>query len=196
MPKKKSVALASKRFIELAEKLDEYYVAVSEGTDLTNQEVTWTCEAAIIKLNAYFEHLMLNALVGAINNDTTLLTPPTGVKFPTHLTDEVCEYIVTGGRYFDFRGRDGLLKVLQAYVPKTHYLVRIVGRKKYQDSLDKMIALRNFAAHESSQGKKRAKELVGKLTASGVWLKKHNRFLDISHDLKELAKELGQAAPY
>jgi hypothetical protein len=64
MPKKKSVALASKRFIELAEKLDEYYVAVSEGTDLTNQEVTWTCEAAIIKLNAYFEHLMLNAWEG------------------------------------------------------------------------------------------------------------------------------------
>jgi hypothetical protein len=59
-----------------------------------------------------------------------------------------------------------------------------------------LIALRNFAAHESSQGKKRAAELVGRLTASGVWLKKNNRFLDLSNRLKELATELGQAAPY
>lgn len=194
--KKKSVALASKRFIELAEKLDEYYVAVSEGTDLTDQEVTWTCEAAIIKLNAYFEHLMLDALVGAINNDTKLLTPSTGVKFPPHLTDEVCEYLVTGGGYFDFSGYSGLIRLLRSYLPGSHYLIQVVSQRKYRDPLNKMIALRNFAAHESPQGKKQAKQLVGRLTASGVWLKRKNHYLQISHPLKELAEELGQAAPY
>lgn len=142
MARKKSVRKASERFVDLAERLEEYYVAVSEGTDLLPQEVTWACEAAIIKLNAYFEHLMLNALVGAINNDTTTLTNSTGVPFPKHLTDEVCEYIVTSGRYFDFRGRDGLIKVLKTYVPGNHYLVKTVSKPKYRDTLDKLIALR------------------------------------------------------
>jgi hypothetical protein len=196
MPRKKSVRKASERFVDLASRLEEYYVAVSEGTDLLPQEVTWACEAAIIKLSAYFELLMLNALVGAINNDTAMLTESTGVPFPKHLTDEVCEYIVTSGRYFDYRGRDGLIKVLKSFVPRDHYLVRIVSKQKYVAALDKVISLRNFAAHESRQSKQRAAELVGNLAASGVWLKKGNHFLELSDRLKELATELGQAAPY
>lgn len=56
-----------------------------------------------------------------------------------------------------------------------------------------MIAPRNFAAHESSQGKKRDAELVERLTSSDVWLKKNNRFLGLSNRLKDLATEHGQA---
>ncbi len=38
--------------------------------------------AELIKLSAQFEHLVLHALVGAINNDSSLLTATTGVTFP------------------------------------------------------------------------------------------------------------------
>ena len=58
-----------------------------------------------------FEQLMLFAIVCAINNDTKTISDSTGVEFPKHLTDEVCEYLVLGGRYFDFKGRDGLIRV-------------------------------------------------------------------------------------
>jgi hypothetical protein len=86
---------------------------------------------------------MLDTLVGAINNDTSTLSGSTGIDFPRHLTDEVPEYIVTGGRYFDFRGRDGLIKLLRQYVPENHYVVDIVKRQKHRVTLERLVALRN-----------------------------------------------------
>lgn len=33
---------------------------------------------------------------GVINDDTTTISEVSGVDFPKHLTDEVCEYLVLG----------------------------------------------------------------------------------------------------
>lgn len=196
MPRKKSVQGAASRFAEQVQSLEQYYKDVL-ASDLGAQAKTWACEAAILKLAVYFEHLMLRALVGAINNDTATLSAKAGIEFPRHLTDEVCEYIVTGGRYFDFRGRDGLIRLLKRFVPKDHYLVTIVSQPRYQVTLDRMIALRNLAAHESTAGRKAARQEVHpKIVVAGVWLKRKNRFLDLTERLLDLADELGIAAPY
>src|SRR6266511_1611586 len=123
MPRKKSVRSAAEKFIERSDALSDYY-ANAVAAKLSDQEATWAVEAAIIKLSVYFEHLMLEALVGAINNDTTTVSSSVGIPFPKHLTDEICEYLVTGGGYFDFRGRDGLIKLLRRFVPEDHYLLQ------------------------------------------------------------------------
>jgi hypothetical protein len=196
MPRKKSIQGAAVRFVQLVDTLETYYEGVLVS-DLSAKAVTWACEAAVIKLHVYFEHLILDTLVGAINNDTSTLSGSTGIDFPRHLTDEVCEYIVTGGRYFDFRGRDGLIKLLRQYVPENHYVVDIVKRQKYRVTLERLVALRNLAAHESSVGKKIAKEAVDpNLGSAGVWLKRDNQFLHLTERLKEFAEELREAAPY
>jgi hypothetical protein len=196
MPRKKSVRIAAERFVALVDSLETYYSEVL-ASGLSAQAVTWGCEAAIVKLSVRLEHLMLHALVGAINNDTSTLAGSTGIPFPKHLTDEVCEFIVTGGRYFDFRGRDGLIKLLHNFVPEDHYLLKTVKKPKYRVPLERLFALRNFAAHESRQGKVIAAEAVSEnIGAAGAWIKRHNRFLDLSGRLKELAKEIRDAAPY
>jgi hypothetical protein len=196
MPRKKSVKSAAARFVLQAESLEQYYEDVL-GSDLRAQAQTWACEAAILKLAVYFEHLMLHALVGAINNDTATLSAKAGIDFPRHLTDEVCEYIVTGGRYFDFRGRDGLIRLLKQYVPKDHYLVQIVASPRYSTTLERLIALRNLAAHESGAGRKVAKAKVAAgIAVAGAWLKREERFLALTERLKELAEDLQHAAPY
>jgi len=46
-------------------------------------------EYAVIRLYREFESLILQGLVGAINNDTSTLSATSGVQFPKHLTDEV-----------------------------------------------------------------------------------------------------------
>ena len=71
---------------------------------------------------------MLDTLVGALNNDTSTLSTRTGFSFPKHLTDEVCRFLVTGRGYFDFKGRDGLIKTLKQYLPDDHYLVEVVSK--------------------------------------------------------------------
>jgi len=196
MPRKKSIRAAANRFIRWSEALETYYRDVVDS-DLGAQTVTWACESAVVKLYVYFEHLMLDTLVGAVNNNTATLTQSTGINFPRHLTDEVCEYIVTGGRFFDFRGRDGLIRLLKRYVPEKHYVVRLVKKQRYRQTLERLVALRNLAAHESRVGKRVAKIVVDpSLGSAGVWLRRDDRFLDLTDRLKELARELRRAAPY
>lgn len=196
MPKKKSAKKAARDFLTLASELEEFLQRV-EGSELSDREISWAYEAALIKLSASFEQLMLRALVAAINNDTTQLSLSTGVKFPTHLTDKVCEFIVTGGTYLDFRGRDGLIKTLGHFLPSDHYLASTVKKATYRQALERLIALRNFAAHESAQSKRFAKEAVGvRLSSAGAWTKKQGRFGTIAGKLRELAQEIEGQAPY
>src|SRR5437773_446293 len=67
---------------------------------LTPKHITWAYEYAIIRLYRDFEDLMLNALKGAINNDTSTISQTTDIQFPQSLSDAVCEYLIVGNRYF------------------------------------------------------------------------------------------------
>jgi hypothetical protein len=200
MPKKKSARVAADKFVTAATNLEGYCSSI-DGSSLSDFDKTVAHEAALTRLNAEFEQLMLASLVAAINNDTAgTISARTDVVFPKHLTDPVCEYIVTGGGYFDFKGRDGLIKTLTDYLPNSqprHYLVDAVRKQRYRTSLERLFALRNFAAHASPQSKERAKEAVGgNLSSAGAWIKRQGRFATISTDLKELAAEIKTRAPY
>lgn len=196
MARKKSVKKAVERFCNKLDGLKRF-VAEAEGANVSDQFVTYAHELAIIKLYTAFENLMLDAIVAAINNDTTTLAHTTGVNFPKHLTDEVCEFLVVGKGYFDFKGRDGLIRLLKDYVPSDHYLVDIVSDSKYKDALERLYTLRNFAAHESDASKAKAKAAVGcNMSTAGSWLKTQGRFGEIAGSLTELAQELKQGAPF
>ena len=160
--------------------------------------MSWAYEYAILRLFREFERLMLNAIVGAINNDTATLAKRTGIRFPKHLTDEVCEFLIIGKGYFDFKGRDGLIKIMKDFVPDDHYLVTALKKNEYEPSLTQLFALRNYAAHDSAVAKRRAKEAVGKerMPDAGSWLKKQNRLKTIIDRRKELADEIHAGAPF
>jgi len=172
--------------------------AARASEDQTDQDVTWIHEYAIIRLFREFEGLMLNAIAGAINNDSSVLSGTLGIRFPVHLAHPVCEYIVTGGGYFDFRGRDGLIKDMKKLLGDGHWLLTIVRKQAYRQPLDQLIALRNFAAHDSEQSRTKAKESVGfqRLAAAGAWLKRQGRLTALATRLKALASEIEAAAPY
>lgn len=142
--------------------------------------------------------MMLECLVAAINNDAAQLFKATGVRFPAHLTDEACEYIITGGGFLDFRGREGLIKTVNSYVAKDHYLSDIVSKKAYREALEHLYALRNMAAHKSAQAKRKAKEALGvrRLDFPGSWLKSQGRLGTIAGKLRDLAREVEERAPY
>lgn len=165
---------------------------------MSDEHKSWSHDYAVIRLYREFEQMMLAGIVGAINNDSTTISEVTGVDFPKHLTDEVCEYLVLGSGYFDFKGRDGLIKNLKKYVPDTHYLVTIVKKPKYKDTLEKLSALRNYAAHESHQSKRAVLSAIGqkRIGSAGSWLKVQGRFPAIASKLKELAQDVHDSAPY
>ena len=196
MPRKKSIKKTANDFIKQADTLIEYVEKAKQS--FSDEYVTWTYEYAVIRLYRCFESLMLEALVGTINNDTATLTSKTGFEFPKHLTDEVCKYLVVGNGYFDFKGRSGLIALLKRFVPDGHYLITIVKKDKYKDDLDRLSALRNFAAHNSSQSKQAVLKATNqqRVSSSGAWLKKHNRFKTIIESLKDIAQEIDDQAPF
>lgn len=197
MPRKKSVKRCAEQFGDDANALLQFCLD-AEATSLSDAQVTLAYDAAIIKLYAAFEKMVIGALTGAINNDTSVLSGTTHVQFPKHLTDEVCEYIIIGNGYFNFRGRDGLIGEIKKYVPDAHYLVAAVKKTSFRRSLDQLCALRNFAAHNSGVAKQAALKAIGqqKVSTAGAWLKRQNRFKSIVDDLIKLADEVEQSAPY
>ncbi len=196
MPRKKSIKKAAKSFNERADSILVFVSAVP--TTMTDDQKSWVYDYAIIRLYREFESLVLEALVGAINNDTKTISSRVGIEFPKHLTDELCQFLIVGDGYFDFKGRDGLIGTVKRFVPDTHYFVDIVKQEKYKEALERLSALRNLAAHESFISKTRARKAIdGKRIASaGSWLKKKDRFRVILEQIKELAREIENKAPY
>lgn len=196
MPKKKSVRLSAQTFEMAADDLCAFLSKVAAGH--SKEHVSWLHDYAIIRLYREFESLMLDALVGAINNDSTTVSATTGVSFPKHMTGEVCEFLITGTGYFDFKGRSGLIAALKSFVPDTHYLVTISKKPVYRDTLDQLAALRNYAAHESAKSKGAVLRALNceRIASSGTWLKRQGRFKRIVDSLKALATEIEHSAPY
>jgi hypothetical protein len=196
MARKKSVKLAATTFITSSDSIAQFSSHVA--TSLSDQYQSWIYDYAVIRLYREFERLMLSALTGAINNDTTTLSNKIGISFPKHLTDDVCEFLITGSGYFDFKGRDGLIKTLKQFVPEDHYLVTTVKKPAYKEALNRLSTLRNFAAHESALSKGAALSALAcmNLSSSGSWLKKQGRFQSLVNTLQSLAQEINTNAPF
>lgn len=196
MPKKKSVKLAVQNFATNLNEITQFLKTVSIGQDA--EHISWLHNYAVIRIYKEFESMILSALVGAINNDSTILTERTGIKFPKHLTDEVCEYLIVGTGYFDFKGRDGLLKTLKCYISEDHYLYKAIKEPAHRDALNQLSALRNFAAHESKLSKKAALLATksSRMSSSGAWLKNESRLDLLIRSLHNLALDLKLKAPY
>ena len=196
MPKKKSVRNTAAAFSAAVDEIQRFVAATVSGA--TEEHASWVYDYAVIRLYREFEGLMLQALVGAINNDTETISARTEIKFPKHLTDEVCEFLIVGSGYFDFKGRDGLISLVKRFVPNDHYLLLLLKNDKYKKPLERFSALRNLAAHSSSSAKKRALLAVelSRMGSAGSWLKRQGRFGRLCDTLKDLAHELKDAAAY
>lgn len=196
MPRKKSIKGSASWFVSCADEIEAFLTIVTPNQ--TKEHVSWLHNYAVIKLYRTFESFVLDCLIGAINNDTATLSGKAGISFPKHLTDEVCEYIITGQGYFDFKGRTGLISTIKRYVPDTHYLLVTVKHQKYKEALEHLCALRNYAAHESFKSKKAALDALGasRIGSAGAWLKCQGRYARLSAKLKDLATEVNALAPY
>ena len=194
--RKKSIKRAAEAFCQETDAIQAFLTTVAIGR--SKEHESWLYEYAIIRLYRGFEALIREALVGAINNSTATLSSRTGIQFPPHLSNEVCEFLVVGNGFFDFKGRDGLIGTLKQFVPDTHYLVGVAKSAKYRTSLERLAAFRNLAAHESTVSRTRAKAAITqeRMGSAGSWLKRQGRFTSIADSLKDLALELKDKAPY
>ena len=79
MARKKSIKICAVGFVNKASELEDF-LSISIVT-LSDAEQSWCHEYAIIRLYREFEQMMLSALVGAINNNTSTISDTTGVDY-------------------------------------------------------------------------------------------------------------------
>jgi hypothetical protein len=97
------------------------YCRAVDSSKLGKVDRSVAYDAGVIKLACCFEKAMRDSLVVAIHNNTALISEGFGAKFPKHLSDEVFEHLITGGSYFDFQGRSGLIGERRRFLSGDHY---------------------------------------------------------------------------
>lgn len=181
----------------------EEFVTAAEESDLRTHKLhmSYVYDAAILKTWVAFERFMLTCMTAAINHDSRTVSVKIGIELPVSLNKPVCEYLITGGGFFDIKGFGGLVEKTKKFLPNDHWLPRTLKREQngtsiYREQIDRLAAVRNFAAHESPQAKKRFRELTGRerMPTAGSWLKVGTRFKDITTALRKLAADLESEA--
>jgi len=165
-------------------------------SDFSDLHISWCYDLAIIRLYRVFESFMLDCIIAILNNDSDTFSEVVGIDFPKHLSVSVCEYLIVGNGYFDFKGRSGLISQTRRFMPADHWFVTTLKDRKYKDALEQLCALRNFATHESTVSKNAALVAVGqdRMGSAGSWLKRQSRFESIANQLRKLAQEIRRKA--
>lgn len=196
MPRKKSARSSIHHFLKECDDVQDFLEACRNLAK--KKYITWSYEQAVIKLYRDFEVLVLDLLVHAVNSDTSTISQTTNTKFPRHLSDEVCEYLIVGRGFFDFKGRDGLIKTVTECVPPSHWIVTKLKDSKYREALEQLCALRNFAAHRSRRSKLAALKAckAKRMGSAGSYLKANNRIKKLVDKLRSLANDMLTEARY
>ena len=135
-------------------------------------------------------------MISCLNHDHSVFEAKNGIRLGKHINDDVCEFLITKGGFFDFKGREGLCKVINATIGKDHNLAKIFKKTDYKGTIEQLCAIRNFAAHNSDQSKKAAAKAFGlkRISTAGSCLKKSSRFDSIINGLVQLSNEIKTTA--
>lgn len=198
MPKKKSGKRCTDRFLE---ELEQVALFLDHALTIKQDRMASECFGfAVIWIYREFEKYILALLVHALNANTQHLATRINAKVPRHLTAELCEYLILGDNYFNFRAEGDLRAQVRKFVPDSHYLYVSLDKKTNRVTIDRLIAMRNFAAHQSKKSKERAKKAYSckRMASAGAFLKKSSgkRMEDLLFGITELALEIAARSPY
>lgn len=152
----------------------------------------YSYENAIIMVYKEFERFVLRTMISCLNHDHSHFESKYGIKLGKHINDDVCEFLITKGGFFDFKGRSGLNKVLNTVVGANHDVTKVFKKSIYQRPIEQLCTIRNYAAHNSLQSKKSAMEAfeLKRIGSAGSCLKQQQRFEKIVEDLKCLVLDI------
>ena len=146
----------------------------------------------IILLYKAFETFVLRAMISCLNHSHSHFESRYSIKLGKHINDDVCEFLITKGGFFDFKGRDGLSKMLNDFIGREHNVAKVFKNNIYKDAITQLCAIRNYAAYNSLQSKRSAMQAFGliRISSAGSCLKQQHRFENIVSQILRLANDL------
>lgn len=154
--------------------------------------LSFSYENAILMVYKAFEVFIERLLISCLNHDHSYFQEKHGIVLGRHINDDVCEFLITKGGFFDFKGYSGLVNTIKNTLGAEHNLVEIIKDGGFEPTINQLCAARNYAAHNSRHSKQSAKKAFGlqSISSAGSCLKRQNRFSAIVDNLKLLANHV------
>lgn len=178
-------------FVADLDKANQYIEKCKIVFKENDQYLSYSYENAILLVYKAFEAFIKRIMISCLNHDHSCFEEKYGIALGRHINDDVCEFLITKGGYFDFRGYSGLISIIKGTLGNENAVVPII-KDSYQSCIDQLCASRNYAAHESKQSKEAAKKAFGlrQIGSAGSCLKQQNRYSNIVSSLTALANDI------
>lgn len=119
----------------------------------TNTEKQDVAESVLLRLCAHWERFVDEHLVDCVNVDHSQLNEFLGVTIPRHPSRNVCQAILFGGKYRDFRSFRELKGFTKKVLPNvSNPFLRVT--KANSKKIDEVFMIRNYLAHYSSAARR------------------------------------------
>ncbi len=142
-------------------------------------------ESVLLRLCAIWERFVDEHLVDCVNVDHSKLNEYLGVPIPRNPTRNLCEALLIGANYLDFRGFGQLKGYSKKILPDASNPFLAVGSSRI-NKLDETFKLRNYLAHYSSASRRSLDQMYKNVYKLGKFVEP-GRFL-IAYDGSRLWK--------
>jgi len=136
------------RYIEFLAK-----IVHSERVIKTAQEKRDLAESVLLRICAYWESFVDEHLVDCVNIDSTRLSHHFGVDLPKHPSKALCQALIFGDGYRDFKSIGDLKGFSKKILADSHNPFLLIAPATAK-LLDEVYTIRNYLAHHSFKAKR------------------------------------------
>jgi hypothetical protein len=110
-------------------------------------------ESVLLRVCAYWEYFVDRQLIACVNRDPSLLPEYLGASLPSHPSVDLCEALLIGDRYLDFRSIGALKGYSKKVIPQpSNPFLKISTATA--NKIDEVYKLRNYLSHFSSKARR------------------------------------------
>lgn len=152
------VAMKRESVYSAVKALGRYDKASSE--EIGHNFIRWVAQMTAVEIHTIWERYVEERLVAALNHNAKHFLEHNDIKGVSHVSTGFAYYIVRGGgKYFDFRSTDELIKKADSWLGKQDNPFRKLDalERKYIDTLS---AIRNCVVHGSDASLTRYKSAL------------------------------------
>lgn len=145
--------------LDVLDKVAAQIVAHQMEADVAESDVL--AEGLVLILAGYWEEVVDEDFVDALNRDTTAYAERVRIELPKNLSRDICFGFLVGDGYLDFRDTGDIVgKARKVLVPANNPFDHLT--KTVRKSIDQFYILRNYLAHRSQQSYRAYRGLLEK----------------------------------
>ena len=134
--------------LDVLDKIAAKIVKRQMGADSAESDAL--AEGLVLTVAGYWEEVVDEDFVDALNRDTSAYAQRIGIELPKNLSRDVCFGLLVGDGYLDFRNTGDIVgRSKKVLLPEYNPFVHLT--KTVQKSIDQFYILRNYLAHRSKR---------------------------------------------